>query len=131
MNNSHDEVVASYHRCRESGAFFDTFYKVFLGKSPDIAAKFARTDFARQKLMLKQSLFEMLNYHFGIKSVQQEIEQLGRRHRELDVHPPHYELWLDSLCEAVAINDPKYTPELAVMWRAAMRPGIELMLSIE
>ncbi|MGD9645169.1 MAG: globin [Pirellulales bacterium] len=129
MKEIFEQVVDSYHRCRHTGEFFDTFYEIFLGKSPEIAAKFVHTDFAHQKLMLKQSLFEMLNFYGGIESVRQEIEQLGRRHRELDVRAEHYELWLDSLCEAVVRHDPEYREELSQLWREAMRPGIATMLA--
>jgi len=123
-----DKVVASYHRSRQSGVLFDTFYEIFLRKSPEIASKFAHTDFARQKLMLKQSLLEMLNYYCGIESVRQEIERIGNLHRQLEIRPEHYELWLDSLCEAVARHNPEYRAELGELWREAMRPGIALML---
>jgi hemoglobin-like flavoprotein len=129
VKDIYDNVVASYHRCRQSGALFDTFYEIFLRKSPDIASKFARTDFVRQKLMLKESLLEMLSYYCGIESVRHEIEQLGKLHRQLGIRPEHYELWLDSLCEAVARHDPEYRVELGELWREAMRPGITLMLS--
>jgi hemoglobin-like flavoprotein len=130
VKQSYDEIVTSYHRCRQSDGFFDTFYDIFLRKSPEIAAKFAHTDFAQQKLMLRQSLFEMLNYFCGFTSLRKDIEELGHRHHQVDVRPEHYELWLDSLCEAVAKHDPKYRPELGEMWREAMRPGISLMLSV-
>ena len=108
---------------------FDTFYDIFLGKSPEIAAKFAHTDFARQKLMLRESLLEMLNYYGGIESVREEIGRLGKLHRQIEVRAEHYEQWLDSLCEAVTRHDPEYRDELGEMWRDAMRPGIAKMLS--
>ena len=130
MKNVCDQVVASYHRCRQSTAFFDTFYEIFLGKSPEIVAKFARTDFARQKLMLRESMLEMLNFYGGIKSVREEIEQLGKLHHQIEVRTEHYEQWLDSLCEAVARHDPEYRDDLGEMWREAMRPGIAMMLSV-
>jgi hemoglobin-like flavoprotein len=126
-----DRVIASYHRCRQSSGFVDTFYELFLATSPEIAAKFAHTDFARQKLMLRQSLFEMLNYYCGVESVRAGIEQLGKRHRQLEVRPEHYEMWLDSLCEAVAKHDFEYRDELGEMWREAMQPGIAMMLSVK
>lgn len=129
MKDIYDRVVASYHRCRQSSEFFDTFYEIFLPKSPEIASKFVHTDFARQKLMLRESLLEMLNFYCGIDSVRKEIEQLGKLHRQLEVRPELYELWLESLCEAVAKHDPEYRVELAELWRQAMRPGIALMLS--
>ena len=59
MNNPFEQVIASYHRARETGQLFDTFYRIFLGKSPEIPSMFARTDFPHQKLMLRESILEM------------------------------------------------------------------------
>jgi len=44
--------------------------------------------------------------------------------------PPHlYDLWLDALCEAVEKHDPEFKPALVEKWRAAMRPGIKMIVS--
>lgn len=126
MDSSFDQVVASYHRARETGQLFDTFYRLFLSKSPEIPAMFARTDFPHQKLMLRQSILEMLAFA-QTGTGRTEIERLRDRHRELNVTPAQYELWLDALCEALAKHDPKYNPALEMMWRDAMRKGIDLM----
>ena len=126
METPFDLVVASYHRARQSGQLFDTFYHLFLGKSPDIPPMFARTDFPHQKLMLRESILEMLMFAQTGKG-RVEIERLGERHRQLNVKPVHYELWLDALCEALAKHDPQFSPPLEAMWRDAMRKGIEVM----
>jgi hemoglobin-like flavoprotein len=124
-----DAVTASYHRCRASKGFVDTFYQHFLAKSEEVAQKFEKTDFARQKLLLRESLLAMLLLNLNSADARQELERLAERHsrRGLDIGPNLYELWLDALCEAVETHDPKYTPELREQWRAAMRPGIELL----
>jgi hemoglobin-like flavoprotein len=119
-------VAASYHRARETGELFDTFYRLFLGKSPEIPPMFARTDFPHQKLMLRESLLEMLTIA-QTESGRDEIERLAQRHRQLNVQPRHYVLWLDALCEALAKHDPAFTPQLAQMWRDAMHNGIQVM----
>ena len=129
MNAPLDEVTASYHRCRAEDSFFDTFYDIFLSKSPVIAKKFAHTDFKHQKLMLRESLLEMLCLEQGMDSARKEIEMLGQRHRDLQITSEMYEMWLDALCEAVEKHDPQSTPQLARKWRQAMQPGIELMIA--
>jgi hemoglobin-like flavoprotein len=128
MNMPLDEVMASYHRCRADDSFFDTFYDVFLAKSPEIAKKFEHTDFTHQKLMLRESLLEMLCLEQGMDGAREEIELLGRRHHDLQITSEMYVMWLDSLCEAVEKHDPQCTPQLTQKWRAAMQPGIELMI---
>ena len=128
MSIDFDQVVASYHRARQSGQFFDTFYDLFLDKSPEIPPMFAHTDFPHQKLMLRESILEMLLFAQTLSN-RDEIERLAERHRELQVKAVYYELWLDALCETLARHDPKFTPELEQQWRAAMRPGIEVMVA--
>jgi hemoglobin-like flavoprotein len=125
-----DAVTASYHRCRASAGFTDTFYAHFLRKSPEVAERFRGTDFTRQKLMLRESLLAMLLVNLGSEDARKEIERLAERHgrRGLNIPPPLYDLWLDALCEAVAIHDPKFTDSLGKQWRVAMRPGIQLIV---
>ncbi len=129
MTEPMSDVMASYYRCRGHKGFVDTFYKFFVAKSPEIAAKFSETDFRVQKRMLRESLLEMLCFDRGMKNTEQEIRRLGRRHRELDITPEMYEQWLDSLCEAVRQHDPEYRPDLDTAWRQAMQKGIALMLA--
>lgn len=126
-----DAVTASYHRCRASAGFFDSFYQRFLATSPDVAAKFRHTDFKRQKLMLRESLISMLLFNQNVPSALEEVERLAERHsrRQVDIPPYMYELWLDSLCKTIAEHDPEFTPKLEAEWRAAMKPGIDLLIS--
>ena len=131
MSEELNDLTASYHRCRREERFVDTFYDLFLSKSPEIAEKFAQTNFTVQKLMLRESLLEMLCFQHGLSGAREEIERLGRRHKELDVTPEMYSTWLDSLCEAIQKHDPKYTPELEQHWRQAMRKGIQVMVSAD
>lgn len=126
MSTPFDEVIASFHRAHRGGGLFDTFYDLFLAKSPDIPSMFAATDFSRQKLMLRESLLEML-FFSQTQSNRDEIERLAERHRQLNVQQRHYELWLDALCEALSQHDPQFTPALEQYWRQAMRIGIQLM----
>lgn len=122
-----DQLISSFYRCRRDDAFLDTFYDRFLSKSPLIAEMFTQTDFRLQKLMLRQSLLEMLCFHRGIEGVGNEIKRLGKRHRAMGITAEMYGWWLDALCEAIEIHDPKYTEELARHWRTAMLTSINEM----
>jgi hemoglobin-like flavoprotein len=126
MNTEFDQVIASYQRARQSGELFNTFYRLFLAKAPDIPPMFARTDFPHQKLMLRESILEMLAFA-QTGSRREEIERLAERHRQLKVTPTHYKLWLDALCEALAEHDCEFNSSLEEKWRDAMQKGIELM----
>jgi len=126
-----DAVTASYHRCRDSAGFVDTFYAHFLAKSREVADKFRSTHFTRQKLMLRESLLSMLLFNLGSADALAELERLAERHsrRGVDISPHLYELWLDALCEAVEKHDPEFTADLGNQWREAMRAGIELLVA--
>ena len=56
------------------------------------------------------------------------VERLTEKHKVLDVPPEMYEMWLDSLCEAVGKHDPEYNDELEQQWREAMKPTIQRMI---
>ena len=129
MQSSFEQVFSSYHRVRNSGKLFDTFYRLFLAKSPQFPPMFSHADFQHQKLMLRESLLEMLVF-FHTGSNREEIERLAERHRDLHVKPEHFDLWLTALCEALAIHDSEFTPDLEQKWRAAMRPGLTVMLAV-
>lgn len=124
-------VLKSYHRCEESGRFFDTFYELFFAKSPDIPPKFADTDMKKQKQIIGASLVWMLRLSRGDSIAWQEVEKIGESHsRKRHNIPPHlYNSWLDALCNAVERHDPEYTPELESQWRVIMEEGIELIVS--
>jgi hemoglobin-like flavoprotein len=126
-----DAVTASYHRAMHGGHFVDTFYDSFLAKSPEVARKFRRTDFAHQKLALRQSLLLLILFNSNPESIQEELEKLAIRHSRqgVDIAPSLYTLWLDSLCEAVERHDPEFTPEIEELWKAAMQHGIDLLIS--
>ena len=130
MTQTIDAVVASYHRCRADDAFVDTFYEIFMAKSPDIAEMFADTNFKIQKLMLRESLMELLLFAQGIPGAAEEVEKLGRRHKELKVTPVMYAMWMDSLCAAVEQHDSECTPEISQQWRQAMQKGIDAMQAL-
>ncbi len=129
MTEPPDGVLASYYRCRREGGFIDTFYEVFLSKSPAVAAKFEQTDFKIQKLMLRQSLLEMLCFDRGLAGTSEEIARLAARHRELEISEEMYGMWLDSLCTAVERHDPEYCAELEQLWRRAMLKSIAEMVA--
>jgi len=129
MAEQANELTASYYRCRRDERFLDTFYDRFLSKSPAIAQMFAKTDFKLQKLMLRQSLLEMLCFDREMSGTHEEIQRLGRRHKELRVTPEMYTGWLESLCEAIRKHDPGYTPALEQLWREASLKSIEEMVA--
>ncbi|MDP6556735.1 MAG: globin [Pirellulaceae bacterium] len=124
-------VLESYYRCEESDGFWDTFYRIFFAKSPEIPPKFADTDMERQKQIIGASLLWMLRLGRGDPMALQAVEKIGQSHsrRGHDIPPQLYSLWLDALCRAVQRHDPQYTPDLEARWRVIMEEGIDLIVS--
>ena len=105
--------------------------KILLASSDEIAEKFRRTEFTRQKAALKTALYVLLFAHeWGLKG-DAYLCGLARRHsrEDLDVRPELYDLWLDCLITAVNECDPLFDEGIATSWRAILGTGIEFMKS--
>ena len=113
---------------REGEGFFDTFYRHFLDSSDEARAKFQRTDFSRQKGMLRESIGHMERLS-QFKRADEQVLKLAVRHSraDLDIPPRLYDVWLDSLIAAVAVHDPEFDQEVEVAWRMQLAAGIEYM----
>ena len=122
-------VQASYDRCSASDGFFDTFYDRCLAKSPEVAAKFVHTEFPKQKEILKASLFVRVRFSTCEDHPTKVVERLGASHsrQHLDIPPALYDLWLDSLCEAIQQHDPEHTEALEAQWRELMQDVIGMI----
>lgn len=126
-----EEIKASLKRCLADPNFLDIFYKNFMSASVQIAEKFKNTNFAYQKIMLKSSLHIMTAMAMGGMQQSDALNKLAtlhdRRHR--NIKPEWYEDWLDALIKAINATDPLYSARAELLWRDAMRPGIEYMQS--
>lgn len=117
----------SFERCVQNDRFIQVFYNIFLGSSEEIPALFEGTDFSKQRRILKVSLYEMVAASARRTVDLSALSALTQRHRDLQIQPHHYELWLQSLISAVAECDARFNPEVARVWRDAFRLGISYM----
>ncbi len=124
--------LESYHRTMDNKSdrdeFFDTFYEIFVSRSAAIAAKFARTDMARQKQMLYQSLQHMVDFSIE-RQASEDLRRIAERHSasRIDIDPGLYDDWLDSLIETAQLFDSEFTEEIELAWRVVLAPGIVYM----
>jgi hemoglobin-like flavoprotein len=130
---ANDEIQSardSLSRCVKNPAFLDRFYQLFVDSSAEIRKKFEKTDFARQKRVLQDSLFLML-VSAGTTGgpAHAELSKLAERHSrgQLDIKPEWYDVWLRCLLQAVAEYDPEYRSELASAWRKSIKEGIDFL----
>jgi len=122
----------SYERCLSQPGFLERFYEIFMASSEEVAAKFARTDFTRQRRLLKWSLY-MLMCAAGtpLPEVTTHLERISEVHSRghMDIKPEFYDLWLDSLLQAVREFDPMLNEDIEAAWRQVLDYGIQFMKS--
>lgn len=123
----------SLKRCLVTPEFLHDFYELFMASDDAIRQKFVKTEFPRQTRVLADSLYIMA---IAAESKSdafawRELDRLAERHSRagLDVHPRHYESWLDCLVAAAKKHDPEFTPDVEQAWRASLTPGIEHLRS--
>jgi hemoglobin-like flavoprotein len=115
--------------CARDPRFLERFYELFLASSAEVRYKFRGTDFPKQRRILKGSLYMMLQAAEDEPEGQAHLERIAARHskRDLDILPHLYNLWLDTLVQAVQEYDPKCTAETERVWRQVMEQGIAFM----
>jgi len=121
---------ASLKRCEARPDFLDVFYENFLASSPEVASKFAGTDFARQKEMLRASFHHLLLVARDPKQGPVPyLEEIAVRHGagQLAIGAHLYDLWLDSLLETVRSCDPECFPDVEAAWEEVMMVGIHYL----
>ena len=130
-----DKIIAAFdeslHRCDTNPRFLDIFYEKFLDSSPKVREKFSNTDFSRQKRLLRASFYLILLASEDEKrGPERYLSFLAAHHssRGLNIGAQLYDLWLDSLLQAVQQCDPKYGPEVEEAWEEVMGVGIRYML---
>jgi hemoglobin-like flavoprotein len=132
MINYRETFDLSYWRTLETTIdgvpFLDAFYERFLSSSNEVAELFANTDFEQQEKMFALSLAYLASFdsEYGPSSI---MKRLAIRHRELNVKPHLYPLWVNSLLETVKEYDPEYNDDVHEAWRRVLTPGIDFMVS--
>lgn len=130
MSNPIDRVHKSLKRCNRDPRFLDLFYETFFNASPEIARKFADTDMHRQKRMVEASLYTSILAAENVPYAVSSIKKLGEQHRHLDVQPSMYQLWLESLIQAIATCDDAFDADVEAAWRAVLNQSIDMMLAM-
>lgn len=122
---------ASMHRCLADASFLDRFYARFLLAHPEIAAKFARVDLAKQARVLRASLYLVLRAAAGHEDGLTHLAEVGHTHgsRKLDIRASHYQTWLDTLIQVASEVDGSFDGHVEAAWRENLAPCIQAVLS--
>ncbi len=124
-------VQESYARCTLKRGFIDRFYEVFLASHPSLAPRFANTDMADQKGLLRKGISMMLLFSQGNAMATNALNRIGETHsqRGMDIPPNMYTFWKNSLMQVVHEYDPKLTPEIDAQWNKILEYGIQHIVS--
>ncbi len=128
QTNSPTKFNDSFERCINDPLFLDKFYEIFLSSSDEVYQMFNNTEMETQKVMLMTSLVYMSNAH---KDTPGLLSTIADKHNKnnLKIKPCFYLLWLDSLIMAVDFIDPIFDINTEKLWREALQPGIDFMVS--
>ena len=128
QDNASTKFNDSFERCINDPFFLDQFYDTFLASSGEVSAMFTNTDMGTQKAMLMTSLVYMSNAHKDTPGLLSSIAE-KHNHNNLNIKPYLYALWLDSLIAAAKSIDPLFDVKTEILWREALQPGIDFMIS--
>ena len=124
------DVIASYGRCCVHPRFFDRFYEIFLASDPAIRPMFVRTNFAKQKALLREGV-SMLLMHLDGKPVGTAcLDRLAESHGpgRMNVTARLYELWITSLIQTVKEFDGECSVAVETEWRRALHAGVHYLM---
>jgi hemoglobin-like flavoprotein len=119
----------SFEACVLRAGFLERFYQIFIDASPEVRDKFTNTNLAEQVRVMKRSLLLLTVASSGAEGVDEEIVRLGQKHgpQGLAVGAHLYDLWLDSLLQAVREFDPRWSPQVEESWRRMFIPYIDAL----
>ena len=127
-------VRKSYGRVVAKAGFLDSFYDLFIRSSPKIEVMFLKTDFAKQKELLRDGLALIFMFARDQESalVKDKLTHIGMIHsrNRVNVHPELYELWIASLMGALAMYDVQFNSKLEAEWRQVLRPTLDYLISL-
>jgi len=131
MDDMIHNVHASLNRCLAHENFFGIFYDIFMAADDNIRQMFARTDFERQKKLLRKALLSAVTFAAGGEVARDRLAEIRVSHNKahMNVKPEYYPIWLTSLVQAVRMADQSCDDRLEQEWRAVLQPSINFITS--
>lgn len=121
------KVKRSFSRSFIGGKdLIQTFYDIFLQSHPSIAQLFEETDFAQQKLLLRQGINCFIMFSEGVYAGGFCLDEITISHnrKHYNIHPNAYIYWKESLLKALEQTDPQFNKELYFLWIEVIDKGI-------
>lgn len=119
-------VRKSYMRVIAQPEFGDAFYDKFIKTNVNIAEKFKETSKIKQRIMVSEGLRLLVDYAASGKC-SERLQTLAEKHdsRHLNILPAWYQLYKETLLEALSEYDPDYDDRLKNVWISILDKGIQ------
>ena len=126
-------IRLSLGRCKLQEAFSERFYEIFLASDTRIAQMFARADPQRRLGFLRHAVNLAVLYASGKPTGQSGLRRVRASHGSGGMQVDHrfYDLWIDSLVQAIAETDPEFGADLEAAWRRTLAVGVRYLLAQE
>ena len=113
---------------RDGNSFFESFYDRFMASSDEISKKFENVDMARQREVVRDSLYHMVEC-YNSRKINDDIIRIAVMHNKvnLDIRPELYDIWLECLIETAKEFDEEFDKFVELSWRIVMSMGITYM----
>lgn len=130
MREDISRVRLSYGRAIARPEFLERFYEIFLSCDAAVARKFIHTDLKKQQELLAMSVNMVILFPQDNKIARNAVTRIRESHgREgLGIEPRFYQLWTESLLQAVSEHDPEFDKALAQSWRNVVQVAIDYIL---
>jgi hemoglobin-like flavoprotein len=130
MNDAVAIVKGSFTRCMGRD-LIGHFYDIFLKSNPEIAPRFARTDFQAQRDLLKHGIHLAIMFTEGNPLGKKGLARIRKSHSKanLDIPPGLYRYWKSSFLRAVADLDPEFSEESRMAWDVVLQNAIDYIIS--
>ena len=126
-----DKIKESYGKCVLEEGFFDKFYFTFFNSHADFKPLFSKTDFNKQKQLLKETINFMIMYANGSGIAARTLDRVAILHDKdhINIRPEYYKYWVDSLIDTLKEFDKEFDDSLEHNWRETLDQGIQLFIS--
>ena len=124
-------VQLSFGRCLSNGDLIQAFYDNFLKSNLAIKPMFIKTDFDKQKALLKHGLNLMIMYAKGDLAGELGLERIKQSHSKinLNIKPELYIFWKNSLISTVEVFDRKFDNKVKESWSQVIDHGVKYIAS--
>ena len=127
--NNQDLLNDSLRRCLNNNQFFPTFYDHFHHSSPEIAALFDKSNLVKLNKMMENSLFQIISASESNWESEQELLEIAKSHKNMNIKQEFYKFWELSLLATVAECDPEYNSEIKAAWKEILSRGVDFMIN--